>query len=242
MTPSRARALCVASRKRMGIAALSGVEPVSRLARWHGTSRKFVRAQRERAREAVDVAFAEPPTAPLAETFPRVSEAWVRRFALAVILIVHGSYRQVIELLRDLFGLSLSVGTIHTWVVQAAQRAATINRAQDLSGVRVGLHDEIFQGNQPVLAGIDAASTYCYLLQGVEQRDADTWGVAPAGRRQARARPRLHGGRRGHRAACRPGRRLGQQALPRRRVPRSPAVRGGGQRAGTPGQGLRVST
>jgi hypothetical protein len=41
----------------------------------------------------------------------------------------------------------------------------------------VGLHDEIFQGEQPVLAGIDAASTYCYLLQGVKQRDADTWGV-----------------------------------------------------------------
>jgi len=106
-----------------------------------------------------------------------VSEAWVRRFVLGVVLIVHGSYRQVIELLRDLFGVSLSVGTIHTWVVEAAHRAAQINRAQDLSGVRVGLHDEIFQGNQPVLAGIDAASTYCNLLQGVEQRDADTWGV-----------------------------------------------------------------
>jgi hypothetical protein len=177
MTPSRARALCVASRKRLGIAALSGAEPVSRLARRHGASRKFVRAQRERVREAIDVAFAESPAAPLAETFPRVSEAWVRRFALAVILIVHGSYRCVVELLRDLFGLSLSIGTIHTWVEQAAQRAGAINRAQDLSGVRVGLHDEIFQGDQPVLAGIDAASTYCSLLQGVEQRDADTWGV-----------------------------------------------------------------
>ena len=74
-------------------------------------------------------------------------------------------------------GLLLSVGTIHTWVVEAAQRAAGINQVQDLSAVRVGLHDEIFQGNQPVLAGIDAASTYWYLLQGVEQRDAHTWGV-----------------------------------------------------------------
>jgi hypothetical protein len=73
----------------------------------------------------------------------------MRRFVLAVVLIAHGSYRQVIEVLRDLFGLSLSVGTIHTWVEQAAQRAAGINRAQGLSRVRVGLHDEIFQGNQP---------------------------------------------------------------------------------------------
>lgn len=125
----------------------------------------------------MDVAFAEPVALPLAEPFPQVSEAWVWRFVLAVLLIAHGSYRQVVELLRDLFGVSLSVGTIHTWVVEAAQRAAQINQAQDLSRVRVGLHDEIFQGKQPVLAGIDAASTYCSLLQGVEQRDADTWGV-----------------------------------------------------------------
>ena len=28
-----------------------------------------------------------------------------------------------------------------------------------------------------MLAGVDAGSTYCYLLQGVEHRDADTLGV-----------------------------------------------------------------
>ena len=74
MTPSRARALCATSRKRIGIAALSGAERVTRLAHRHGTSRKFVRAQRERARQAVDEAFAEPVAAPLAEPFPIVNE------------------------------------------------------------------------------------------------------------------------------------------------------------------------
>ena len=29
----------------------------------------------------------------------------------------------------------------------------------------------------PVLAGVDAASTYCYLLVAEQHRDADTWGV-----------------------------------------------------------------
>jgi hypothetical protein len=28
-----------------------------------------------------------------------------------------------------------------------------------------------------VLTGVDAASTYCYLLAMAEHRDADTWGV-----------------------------------------------------------------
>jgi hypothetical protein len=41
----------------------------------------------------------------------------------------------------------------------------------------VGLHDEIFQGSKPVPAGVDAASTYCYLLAMAEHRGADTWGV-----------------------------------------------------------------
>jgi hypothetical protein len=41
----------------------------------------------------------------------------------------------------------------------------------------VGLHDEIFQGATPVLAGVDAASTYCYLLAAEQHRDADTRGV-----------------------------------------------------------------
>src|SRR6195952_54179 len=49
--------------------------------------------------------------------------------------------------------------------------------AQDLSSIRGGLRDEIFQGATPVLAGVDAQSTYCYILAAEQRRDADTWGV-----------------------------------------------------------------
>ena len=178
MIISRAASLCAATRPRLAVSALAGSVPVTWLAREFGTSRKFVGVVRDKARQAVEVAFAPPRELPSeVEFFPRVSESWVRRFALAVVLVAHGSYRQVVELLRDLFGVSVCVATIHNWMVQAAQRADALNRAQDLSGVRVGLHDEISQGGRPVLAGVDAASTYCYLLQGVEHRDADTLGV-----------------------------------------------------------------
>ena len=40
----------------------------------------------------------------------------------------------------------------------------------------MGLHDEIYQGEQPVLVGVDARSTYCYLLAAAESRDENTWG------------------------------------------------------------------
>jgi hypothetical protein len=52
--------------------------------------------------------------------------------------------------------------------VEAAQRAVGINDSVGLSPIRVGLHDELFQGSQPVLTGIDAASTYCYLLAALD--------------------------------------------------------------------------
>ena len=106
-----------------------------------------------------------------------VTKAWLRQVIVALPLICHSSYRGVIEFLRDLLGVSISMGTIHNLLQSAARQAGVINHEQELSGIPVGLHDEIFQGSTPVLAGVCAASTYCYLLVAAEHRDADTWGV-----------------------------------------------------------------
>ena len=92
-------------------------------------------------------------------------------------LICRSAYRGVVEFLRDLLGLPVSIGTVHHVLRPATRQAGVINHDEDLSGIRVGLHDEIFQGATPVLAGVDAASTYCYLLTAEKRRDADTWGV-----------------------------------------------------------------
>ena len=83
----------------------------------------------------------------------------------------------MVEFLRDLLGISISVGTVRQVLQLVTQKAGVLNRDQDLSGIRVGLHDEIFHDGKPVLAGVDAASTYCYLLVAAQHRDADTWGV-----------------------------------------------------------------
>ncbi|MEO0771078.1 MAG: hypothetical protein AAFY72_16920, partial [Cyanobacteria bacterium J06649_4] len=86
------------------------------------------------------------------------------------------SYRGVIELFRDLFDTSISIGTVHNRLQAATKQAVESNQSQELSGISVGLQDEIFQANKPVLVGVDAASTYCYLLQNVDHRDEETWG------------------------------------------------------------------
>jgi len=96
---------------------------------------------------------------------------------IALTLICRSSYRGVVEFLRDLLGVPVSLGCVHDVLQAATRQASAINQGQDLSGIRVGLHDEIFQGATPVLAGVDAQSTYCYLLAAEERCDADTWGV-----------------------------------------------------------------
>jgi hypothetical protein len=164
-------------RRDLAIEALAGSETVSDLAARHGVSRKFVYEQTHKARTALDDAFlsAAPEDEVLFEL--TVTKAWLRQVIVALPLICHSSYRGVFEFLRDLLGVSISMGTIHNLLQSAARQAGVINHEQELSGIPVGLHDEIFQGSTPVLAGVCAASTYCYLLVAAEHRDADTWGV-----------------------------------------------------------------
>jgi hypothetical protein len=125
-------------------------------------SRKFVYQQTHKARAVLDGAFS--PDVPDSEVLFElaVSKAWLRQVVVGLTLICRGSYRGVVEFLRDLLGVSISVGCVHDVLQSATRQAGIINRQQDLSGIRVGLHDEIFQRATPVLAGVDAASTYCF--------------------------------------------------------------------------------
>jgi hypothetical protein len=83
----------------------------------------------------------------------------------------------VVELLRDVFDYRISLGTVHNIVHSAVPLAGRINQQYDLSAILNALLDEIFQANKPVLVGVDARSTFCFLLSQEEHRDADTWGV-----------------------------------------------------------------
>jgi hypothetical protein len=164
-------------RRDLASAALAGT-PITDLAQQHDVSRKFVYQQLDRAQDALDRAFA-PQTAdrePVLFYLP-VTRSWLRQLVLGLVLICHCPLRGVVELLADLFDYHISLGSVFNIVKDAVAPAREINARQYLNDIQVGVHDEIFQGDQPVLVGVDAYSTYCYLLSIEEQRDADTWGV-----------------------------------------------------------------
>jgi hypothetical protein len=175
--PSPARLLPLPARQQLALDALAG-QPITALADQHQVSRKFVYQQLGHAHDALDQAFAPPPPqAPQFLFWLPVTKPWLRQLVLGLTLICHSSLRGVTELLADLFDYSLSLGSVHNILQQAVTTARAVTQQEDLSGIRTGAHDEIFQAGRPVLVGADVASTYCYLLSPEDHRDADTWGV-----------------------------------------------------------------
>ncbi|NJM99654.1 MAG: hypothetical protein HC800_23160 [Phormidesmis sp. RL_2_1] len=163
-------------RQDIGIQVLSRSQPISHIAVTHQVSRKFVYQQGDKARQALDESFAPSQGDDDVLFHLPVTKNWLFQLILGLVLICHSSYRGVVELFRDLFDVSISIGTVHNRLQATAEKAAEINQSQNLAGITVGLQDEIFQSDKPVLVGVDAASTYCYLLKSVEHRDEDTWG------------------------------------------------------------------
>lgn len=165
-------------RQELAIQALAQSAPRTALAEQADVSRKFVTAQANKARQALQDAFQ-----PRAATDEQEVLFWlpVTRQTLQIVVVVlllrcHSSYRGVVEFMRDVFDYSISLGTVHNIAQESIQKVRVIHRTEELSGIHTGAHDEIFQGD-PVLVGVDPSSTYCYLLASEPHRDETTWGV-----------------------------------------------------------------
>jgi len=172
-----ARRLLPRERQDLAVQILAGTHSVAELAQQYEVSRKFLCEQADTARDALTHAFNPEPRDEHVLFYLPVTKAWLRQLVLGLVLIGHAPYRAVVELFRDLFDWTISLGTVHNIVRSAVEPARAISRRINLAGVRIGAHDEIFQAGKPVLVGVDTASTYCYLLSLEEHRDADTWGV-----------------------------------------------------------------
>jgi hypothetical protein len=133
------RPLSESDRKDLAIQALAGSETISDLAARHRMSRKFVYQQTHKARSALDDAFspATPDEAVLFEL--AVTKTWLRQVIAGLTLICRGSYRGVIEFLRDLLGLPVSLGCVRDVLQAATQQASTVNAEPDLSIVPRGV-------------------------------------------------------------------------------------------------------
>lgn len=171
-----AKAMEPRQRQDLAIQALAGTGTIRGLAAQHAVSRKFVSQQVDTAEEALQEAFvANQDDATKVLFHLPVTKQWLDQAILGLTLICRSSIRGVGEFFRDLFDYPVSVGKVYNVLQGAVEKARTYDRQQDLSAVRIGAHDEIFQSGRPVLVGADVDSTFCYLLSVEDQRDGDTW-------------------------------------------------------------------
>jgi hypothetical protein len=164
-------------RQKIAISALTSNENISQISRQYDTSRKFVYAQKEKASDALNEVFSGEADDSKVLFYIPVTKEWLQQSAMSLILSCHSSYGGVIEFFRDIFDFNICKGTIFNIMEGALDKAKNINNSQDLSLIKVGAHDEIFQKQTPVLVGCDVQSTYVYLLKQEEHRDQITWGV-----------------------------------------------------------------
>ena len=152
-----AKRLVPQQRQDLAIQVLAGAETISELARQHEVSRKFLYQQVHTAEQALEPSFRPSSPAPDKVLFYLpVTKAWLRQLVLALVLICHSSTRGVVELLRDLFDYRMSLGKVHNIVHSPFLMPERISQQYDLSRIRIGLLDEIFQVREPVLVGVDA--------------------------------------------------------------------------------------
>src|ERR1700685_711698 len=124
-------------RKDLAIQALARSTTISDLSVRHSVSRKFVYQQAHKAGAALDEIFLSgtPEDHVLFDLV--VSKTWLRQVIVALTLICRSSYRGVVEFLRDLLGVPISIGTVHHVLQSATRQAAIVNHDQDLSSTTI---------------------------------------------------------------------------------------------------------
>lgn len=178
-TPSIYAAQNLSSFQRHSIAlkALSG-QSITTISKENNVSRNFVYGLKSIAINALNDVFGleKTETEKVLFNIP-VTEQLIQQFVIGLALTCHGSERGIVEFLRDFMNYEISVGTVHNILSQAALKAQKINEEIDLSPIKKSAHDEIFQGNKPVLVGADTETTFTYMLSIENSRDSTTWGV-----------------------------------------------------------------
>jgi hypothetical protein len=173
-----AQQLGSSARQALGVGALAGVRTVTELAEENGVSRNFVYAQVAKTRGALNEAFTKKDKDDAVLMNLPVTKEFVHKLVLQLMLNGHSSTRGVQRLIEEMFNVWLSQGTIHNILHDATKKATELNKTEDLSAIKVGAHDEIFQAGQAVLVGAEVNSTYCYLLNLTGGHGETEWGVS----------------------------------------------------------------
>ena len=105
----------------------------------------------------------------------RIDKRFIERTILSLALDASSPLEGIQRYMDANYGIHVSIGKISGIISKAADKAEEFDLSVNLDLIKKGANDEIFQGNKPVLTGIDLDSTYTYILEEVPDRTGDTW-------------------------------------------------------------------
>ena len=156
----------------IGCKALAGIS-VDEISKQTGMSREYIYQQKEKVEtyaSSLDEATENGQLVELSKTF-------IIRMILILTLHCRSSLEGIQRCFEDLYQIHVSIGYISGIINDAAVRAQVFDDSIRLEGIQQGANDEIFQGGTPILTGIDAESSYIYLLEEASNRKAETWEI-----------------------------------------------------------------
>lgn len=154
----------------LGCKAAAGI-PVSDISKETQVSRTYIYQQKANVKNYMETLDkAENPVLSI-----NIDKSFIERMVLSLSLECQSSTEGIRRHLASIFGLHISYGKISSILAEASKRAEKFDASIPLDSIKQGANDEIFQGNIPVLTGIDVESTYIYLLSQACNRSAVTW-------------------------------------------------------------------
>ncbi len=157
----------------LGCEALGG-KSVTELSEERQISREWIYEQKRRIEEEAKRLDTQESVVARIE----VTETWLRRLVVSLALECHGSAEGIRRTCSEMTGVHLSIGKISRIINEAAEKAQEFDKQISLENIRQGANDEIFQGSEPVLTGIDLETSYVYLLEPADDRSGETWELA----------------------------------------------------------------
>lgn len=154
----------------IGCQAAAGI-PVSRISEDACVSREWVYQQKDSVLDYIRSLDCQQEPVPSIN----INERFIERMVLSLSLDCHASINGIQRTFTSVLGVGISAGRISSILAEASKRAVIFDDSISLDSIKQGANDEIFQGNTPVLTGIDVESTYVYLLAEAGDRSADTW-------------------------------------------------------------------
>ena len=157
-------------RMMLGCKAMSGIS-VTKLSNKYNINRQFIYEQKNKVHDILEKEFDKSENK---YSVLILDEQIIEKTIIACMIICKGSETDAQEFMEEVYKIHVSIGKISEIINKASDKALEWNNSIKLENITTGANDEIFQGNTPVLVGVDPLSTYAYLMQETENRDSTT--------------------------------------------------------------------